>query len=101
MAETEMTRISDPLDLIVYPNDYLGSSDETYRTLLAVLDLGWQVERPDYLYPRWDGDDLLVFPFFLKQDLQSQTSLVITLQSPAIERLVTEEGWQVVRYPGR
>jgi hypothetical protein len=45
MAETEMTRISDPLDLIVYPNDYLGSSDETYRTLLAALYLGWQMVR--------------------------------------------------------
>ena len=79
----------------------LDSSDESYRMLLAALDLGWQVEEPVYFRPRWYEGDQWVFHFIIKKNSMNPPRLITTRQSPAIECLVQGEGWQVDSYPSQ
>jgi hypothetical protein len=86
----------DELELHAY---MLESSEETYRMLLAALDLGWQVEEPVYLRPRWYAGDQWVYHFILKQKPGDLLRLISVRRSQAIESLVSEEGWLIERYP--
>jgi hypothetical protein len=70
-------------------------SEESYRMLLAALDLGWQVEEPVYLRYRWDKDGERIFQFILIHHSREEPILLTTRQTPDIERLVIEERWQV------
>jgi hypothetical protein len=99
MTDTYSTHILNRHDPLENPNCLAGTSDEYYRTLLAALDLGWKVEGPVYLYPRWDESSPWVYHFILKLDRASHPHLITTPKSPDIERLIIEEGWPVVRYP--
>jgi hypothetical protein len=99
MGEIDTTKKQGFWDYLQQPSCFLGSSEETYRMLLAALDLGWQVVEPVFLRPQWGEGDQWVFHFVLKQNLMSQACLITTRYSPDIERLVFEEGWQVDRFP--
>ena len=99
MAELDTNKIDGLWVILDEPGSLFSSSDESYRMLLAALDLGWQVEEPVYLRPRWNESSRWVFHFILKQKPMDPPRLLTTSQSPDIERLVTEEGWRVDRFP--
>jgi hypothetical protein len=95
MIDTRTAKIHESWNVIDQPSYILSSSDESYRMLLAALDLGWQVEEPVYLRPRWDEEGEWVFHFILKKSSGDKPYLITTRHNMDIERLVIEEGWQV------
>jgi hypothetical protein len=95
MGEIDTTGLNDLWNVLEQSSCFLITSNESYRMLLAALDLGWQVEEPVYLRPQWDQNDRWVFHFILKQNSMSAPRLITTRQSPDIERLVIEQGWQL------
>ena len=99
MAKIEIVDLSNPQDELEQPGYGLDSSDKSYRMLLAALDLGWKVEEPVYFRPRWYEGGQCVFHFIIKKNSVNSPRLITTRHSPAFERLVLEEGWQVDRYP--
>jgi hypothetical protein len=98
MTTHDKDNLSDRSDELEIRGYIFDSSDETYRMLLAALDLGWQVEEPVYLRPRWHEGDQWVYHFILKQKQKDFPRLISARQSPAIDRLILEEGWLVERY---
>ena len=92
---------SNPGDELEGSGYSLDSSDESYRMLLAALDLGWQVEEPVYFRPRWYEGDQWVFHFIIKKNSVNPPRLITTRHSPAIECLVQDEGWQVDSDPSQ
>lgn len=101
MDQNAMDDLCNPGGWLEKPGYYLDSSDESYRMLLAALDLGWQVEEPVYFRPRWYEGDQWVFHFIIKKNSMNPPRLITTRQSPAIECLVQDEGWQVDSYPSQ
>jgi len=103
MSEEITTDLIGALDLYDYSSCLCVSSDESYRSLLAALDLGWQVEEPVYLRPRWGEGEPWVFHFILKMNTMCQPHLVtvrrmITVRwSLDVELLALQEGWLVDR----
>ena len=97
MADKHWCDLAERGDGFEQPQYFLDSSDESYRMLLAALDLGWWVEEPVYYRPRWYERDQWVFHFILKHESMASPRLITTYKSPAIEQLVAEEGWQVDR----
>ena len=81
--------------MVEQPNTILRPSDDSYRTLLAALDLGWRVEQPVYLRSRWDGGSEKVYHFILTKSSTNKPTMITTRYSKEVERLVMEEGWQI------
>lgn len=98
MNPSEPTNPVDLYNELGQPGYFLESSDESYRLILAALDQGWQVEEPVYFRPQWHTDYQWVYHFILKKHQSNRPHLVTARYSPAIERLIFEEGWQV-SYP--
>jgi hypothetical protein len=90
--------LSNPKDELDSSECLIDSSDESYRMLLSALDLGWRVEEPVYFRPRWYAGDEWVFHFILKRQSMNSPRLITVRRNPALERLVSEEGWRVDRY---
>src|SRR5262245_27940407 len=67
-----------------------------YRRLLAALDLGWQIEEPAYLLPRWGEGSPRVYHFILRHAVLSPPRLFTIPESPDIERFVHTEALEVV-----
>jgi hypothetical protein len=67
--------------------------------LLAALDLGWMVEEPVYLRPRWYEGDQWVFHFIIKKNPTNPPRLITVRHSLDVLRLVLNEGWKFDRYP--
>ena len=67
-----------------------------YRVLLAALDLGWRVEEPVYLRPRWSEDGPRVYHFILRRTLLAPPKLVSVPEGPDIDRYVQAEGLTIV-----
>lgn len=101
MDQNAMDDMFTPRDGLEGSGYSLDSSDESYRMLLAALDLGWQVEEPVYFRPRWYEGDQWVFHFIIKKNSMNPPRLITTRHSPAIEGLVRDEGWQVDSYPSQ
>jgi hypothetical protein len=79
----------------------LGSADEHFRVLLAALDLGWRVEEPVYIRPRWGESGNWVYHFILKKEALLQPCLITVRHAPEIERFILQEGWQVDQQPDK
>ncbi len=95
MNETETDGNLAPREAPERPGQFLGSADEHFRVLLAALDLGWQVEEPVYLRPRWGESGSWVYHFILKREATPQPCLVTVRHNPEVEQFIEQEGWQV------
>jgi hypothetical protein len=95
MTNKDFSKIQKTLEVVERPDTSFRSSDESYRALIAALDLGWQVEQPVYLRPRWDEGREKVYHFILTKDSTDKPYLITTRYNQKVERLVFEEGWQV------
>jgi hypothetical protein len=69
-----------------------------YLTLLSALDMGWAVEEPVDLRPRWSEAGPRVYHFLLRppsaQAAQSKRLITIN-ESAEVHRFVQRMGWRV------
>ncbi len=73
-----------------------GQLAPQFRMLLSALDLGWHVEEPVYLRPRWSDEGPRVYLFILRRSQASPPKLVSVPEGQAISHFVRQEGWQVI-----
>jgi hypothetical protein len=99
MDKNDMDDLSGSRDGLEDPGYLLVSSDESYRMLLAALDLGWKVQEPVYFRPRWHEGDEWVFHFIIEKNSMNPPRLITIRHGLAVVRLVLSEGWRVDRYP--
>jgi hypothetical protein len=62
-----------------------------YRLLLAALDLGWHIEEPVYLRPRWSDSGPRVYHFILRRSLLGPPKLITVPEGVEIDRYVRGE----------
>ena len=62
-----------------------------FRVLLAALDLGWRIEEPVYLRPRWSDHGPSVYHFILHLGLSRPPRLISVPQGPNIDVFVRNE----------
>ncbi len=67
-----------------------------FRLLISALDLGWRVEEPVYLRPRWAEDSSRVYHFILKRSPASPPKLVTVPEGPEVQRFVHDQGLRVL-----
>ena len=67
-----------------------------YRLLLAALDVGWRIEEPVYLRPRWSEAGPRVYHFILWLDTQVTPRLITVPECAEVERYVRQERLRVV-----
>jgi hypothetical protein len=82
----------DPLQQPAHPS----AVDPHYRVLLAALDLGWQIEEPVYLLPRWADSGVRVYHFILQRVPRGTPHLVTVPHGPQIDAFVQDAGLQVL-----
>ncbi len=70
--------------------------DPQFRTLLAAMDLGWRIEEPVYLRPRWSEADPRVYHFILRRGLMAPPRIVSVPESPAVDQFVHDESLRLV-----
>lgn len=63
-----------------------------FRVLLAAIDLGWAVEEPVYLRPRWSEHGPRVYHFILRRGRLAPPRLVSVPEGPDVDRYVQAEG---------
>ena len=82
----------DPLQQPAHPS----AVEPQYRVLLAALDLGWQIEEPVYLLPRWSEAGPRVYHFILNRPLRTAPRLVTVPQGPDVDAFVKDNGLKVI-----
>jgi hypothetical protein len=69
--------------------------DPRYRMLRAALDVGWRIEEPVYLRPRWSANGPRVYHFILRRPTESGQRLLTVPEGSEVERFVRDEGLRV------
>lgn len=67
-----------------------------FRTLLAAIDMGWRIEEPVYLRPRWSEAGPRVYHFILRRGLLATPRIVSVPQGPEVERFLRDECLRLV-----
>ena len=67
-----------------------------FRALLAALDMGWRIEEPVYLRPRWSEQGPRVYHFILRRALLTPPKLISVPEGPEAGRFVRDEGLRLV-----
>jgi len=75
------------------------SVEGQFRLLTSALDLGWQIEEPVYLRPRWAEGAPRVYHFIFKRHPTSPPKLITVPEGPDLRRFVADERLQVVPSP--
>ena len=77
-------------------NDAWGAVHELrYRQLLTALDLGWQIEEPVYLRPRYGQDGPRVYHFLMRRGPNVPLQLIVVPECSEVETFVEREGLRV------
>lgn len=97
MTPAEIELLEDSWDLLQQPDGPSGGMDPRFRLLLAALDVGWQVEEPVYLRPRWGEGSSWVYHFILRRSPHTPSRLLSVRASPEIEHFVRDEGLRLSR----
>jgi hypothetical protein len=82
----------DPLQQPAHPS----AVEPQYRVLLAALDLGWLIDEPVYLLPRWSEAGPRVYHFILNRALRTAPRLVTVPQGPDVDAFVNDNGLKVI-----
>ena len=67
-----------------------------FRALLAAIDLGWRIEEPVYLRPRWSEAGPRVYHFILRRALLAPPRLLSVPQGPEVDRFIHDESLRLV-----
>ena len=70
--------------------------DPQFRTLLAAMDLGWRIEEPVYLRPRWSEAGPRVYHFILRRGLTAPPRIVSVPENPVVDGFVRDASLRVV-----
>lgn len=82
----------EPLQQPAHPS----AVEPQYRVLLAALDLGWQIEEPVYLLPRWSESGPNVYHFILNRAPRTSPRLITVPQGPDVDAFVRDSGLSLV-----
>lgn len=82
-------------DVLQQPSRPTGNLDSSYRLLLAALDVGWQVQEPVYLRPRWSQAGPWVYHFILQRLPDDQQHIITVALGAEVSILIKLEGWRV------
>ena len=67
-----------------------------FRSLLAALDMGWRIEEPVYLRPRWSEVGPRVYHFILRRALLAPPRMLSVPEGPEVDHFVRDEGLRLV-----
>jgi hypothetical protein len=67
-----------------------------FRALLAAIDLGWRIEEPVYLRPRWSEAGPRVYHFILRRALLAPPRMLSVPQGPEVDRFIRDESLRLV-----
>ena len=67
-----------------------------FRSLLAARDLGWRIEVPVYLRPRWSEAGPRVYYFILRREQSAPPRLLSVPAGPAVDRFVRGESLRLL-----
>jgi hypothetical protein len=69
--------------------------EDTFHALLTALDVGWWIEPPVYVRPRWGSEyaGQQMYHFILRRD--THTTMLSVADSSQVRAFVQEYGWQV------
>ena len=84
-------------DVLQQPSRPRAGPHNSYRLLLAALDVGWRVEEPVYLRPRWCETVPSVYHFILQRLPDDQPNMITVPVGAEVDDLVRLEGWRVDR----
>ena len=67
-----------------------------FRALLAAIDMGWRVEEPVYLRPRWSDAGPRVYHFILRRAMLAAPRMLSVPEGPAVDQFVLDESLRLV-----
>jgi hypothetical protein len=67
-----------------------------FRMLLAAIDMGWRIEEPVYLRPRWSDSGRRVYHFILRRALLAPPKMLSMPEGPDVNRYVRDEALRLV-----
>jgi hypothetical protein len=75
----------------------LDPDEDTFYALLAALDVGWRVEPPVYVRPRWGSEHAgsVMYHFILRRE--TGTTMVSVADGSRIRAFVQEHGLEINR----
>ncbi len=62
-----------------------------YRLLLAALDMGWRIEEPVYLRPRWGDEGQRAYYFILRRADSGEQKLLSVPEGQEVKRFVHDQ----------
>ena len=73
----------------------LADVEPRYRLLLAALDMGWRIEEPVYLRPRWGDEGQRAYYFILRRADSGEQKLLSVPDGREVKRFVHDQGLSV------
>jgi hypothetical protein len=67
-----------------------------FRTLLAAIDMGWRIEEPVYLRPRWSEAGPRVYHFILRRALLAAPRILSVPEGLEVDGFVRDEALRLV-----
>ena len=67
-----------------------------FRSLLAAIDMGWRIEEPVYLRPRWSDAGPRVYHFILRRALLAAPRMLSVPEGPDVDDFVRDESLRLV-----
>jgi hypothetical protein len=62
-----------------------------FRMLVAAIDMGWRIEEPVYLRPRWSDSGPRVYNFILRRALLAPPKTLSVPEGHEVDRYVRDE----------
>ena len=69
----------------------LADVEPRYRLLLAALDMGWRIEEPVYLRPRWGDEGQRAYYFILRRADSGEQKLLSVPEGQEVKRFVHDQ----------
>lgn len=95
MVLDEMNAIHNPWNSLQQPSHASSGITASLRSLLAGIDLGWQVEEPVTVMPT-EREDAWIYCFVLTHPVLEQTFQLYAPATLEIVRLVEQNQYQVI-----
>lgn len=95
MALDEMNLTYTPWSLLQQPAHSGQGLTASFRSLLAAIDLGWQVEQPVQVLPSTQSE-LWTYYFVLTHPVTGQSCWLFIPAAPEVERFVDQNEYSVI-----
>lgn len=95
MVLEELNTIYNPWSFLQQPSHASSGINPSFRSLLAAIDQGWQVENPVQVLPMIQMDAWTYY-FVLFHPAREQTCWMFLPAVPEVERFVEQNHYQVI-----